>query len=248
MQLTIHFHAPGPVAIPVHYGNLLQGLIYHQMQNPVLRTYLHEHGFALEKRRFKLFTFSRLMGQAVRFDPESKRLFFTPPLKLVICSPIPFILQEMGTGFLRQGQVRLGDVRLDVKEMSAVSPQVQTPAVQVRMLSPMVVYSTMESENGRPYTYYYAPFEPRFAGLIAANLAKKHLLIYGRPAALESFRILPAALAENDLKITRYKDIIVKGWMGNYRLQGDPQLLQVALDAGLGSKNSQGYGCCSLVR
>jgi len=33
MQLTIHFHAPGPVAIPVHYGTLLQGLIYRQMQN-----------------------------------------------------------------------------------------------------------------------------------------------------------------------------------------------------------------------
>lgn len=25
MQLTIHFHATGPVAVPVHYGALLQG-------------------------------------------------------------------------------------------------------------------------------------------------------------------------------------------------------------------------------
>ncbi|MDQ0285544.1 CRISPR-associated endoribonuclease Cas6 [Desulfofundulus luciae] len=247
MQLTIYFHAPGPVAIPVHYGTLLQGLIYHQMQNPVLRTYLHEQGFVLEKRRFKLFTFSRLMGRAVRYDRDSGRLIYTPPLKLVICSPIPFILQELGTGFLRQGQVRLGDVRLEVKEMSAASPRVQTQPVRVRMLSPVVVYSTMESQDGRSYTYYYAPFEPRFTELVGANLVKKHLLIHGRPAPLDGFSILPAALEERDLKITRYKDIIIKGWMGDYLLQGDPHLLQVALDAGLGAKNSQGYGCCMLL-
>ncbi|MFZ5898199.1 MAG: CRISPR-associated endoribonuclease Cas6, partial [Bacillota bacterium] len=64
MQLTIHFSAPGPVALPVQYGRLLQGLVYRQMENPVLRSYLHEQGFALGKRRFKLFTFSRLTGRA----------------------------------------------------------------------------------------------------------------------------------------------------------------------------------------
>jgi len=247
MQLTIHFHAPGPVAVPVHYGTLLQGLIYHQMQNPALRSYLHEHGFVLEKRRFKLFTFSRLMGRAVRYDRDSGRLIYTPPLKLVICSPIPFILQELGTGFLRQGRIRLGEVQLEVQEMSGASPRVQTKTVRVRMLSPVVVYSTMETGDGRPYTYYYTPFEPRFAGLIGANLAKKHLLIHGRPASPEGFSIEPTVVAEKDLKITRYKDFIIKGWMGDYLLKGDAELLQVALDAGLGAKNSQGYGCCMLL-
>jgi len=187
------------------------------------------------------------MGRAVKYDRGSGCLLYTPPLKLVVCSPIPFILQELGTGFLRQGQVHLGDVRLEVKEMSAASHRVQTQPLRVRMLSPVVVYSTMKPENGRAYTYYYAPFEPRFAELIAANLAKKHLIIYGCPALPMDFRILPAALEERDLKITRYKDIIIKGWMGDYLLQGDPQLLQVALDTGLGAKNSQGYGCCAPV-
>jgi CRISPR-associated endoribonuclease Cas6 len=32
--------------------------------------------------------------------------------------------------------------------------------------------------------------------------------------------------------------------MGTYELQGDPALLQIALTAGLGAKNPQGYGCC----
>ncbi|ACA60313.1 CRISPR-associated endoribonuclease Cas6 [Candidatus Desulforudis audaxviator] len=247
MQLTIFFSAPGPVAIPVQYGHLLQGLIYRRMDNPVLRSYLHEHGFALEKRRFKLFTFSRLMGQAVTYDQAAGRLVLTPPLRLVICSPIPFILQELGTGFLRQGRVRLGDAHLEVKKMATAAPWVTRETLQVRMLSPLVVYSTLSGVDGRNYTYYYSPFEPRFTELVASNLAKKHFLVYGQPARAEGFAIRPVRVEDRDLKVTYYKDTVIKGWMGEYELSGDLELLQLALDAGLGSKNSQGYGCCNLV-
>ena len=245
MQLTIFFSAPGQLALPVHYGHLLQGLIYRQMENPVLRSYLHDQGFAIEKRRFKLFTFSRLMGRAARYDQASGRLLLTPPLRLVICSPIPFILQELGTGFLRQGQVRLGETHLEVKEMATAAPRVTRETLQVRMLSPLVVYSTLGGADGRSYTYYYSPFEPRFTELVANNLAKKHLLVHGRPAQPDGFTIRPVRVRERDLKVTNYKGTVIKGWMGEYELSGDPELLQLALDAGLGAKNSQGYGCCT---
>jgi len=248
VQLTIFFSVPRPVALPVQYGPLLQGLVYRQMENPVLRSYLHEQGFALGKRRFKLFTFSRLTGRAVSYDRVSGRLVLTPPLRLVVCSPIPFILQELGTGFLRQGRVRLGDVFLEVKEMATAAPRATGQAIRVRMLSPLVTYSTLSGTDGRSYTYYYSPFEPRFEELVGANLAKKHLLIHGRPAPGDGFGIRPVRVEDRDLKITRYKETVIKGWMGEYELRGDPGFLQVALDAGLGAKNSQGYGCCELVR
>lgn len=244
MQLTVFFTAPGSVSIPVQYGHLLQGLIYRQMDNPALRSYLHEHGFALGKRRFKLFTFSRLLGHKVRYDRATGRLVLTPPLRLVICSPIPFILRELGTGFLRQGEIRLGEACLEVKEMATAAPRATQEILRVHMLSPLVVYSTLSGGDGRNYTYYYSPFEPRFTELVANNLAKKHLLIYGRPARVDGFTIRPARVEDRDLKVSYYKETVVKGWMGEYELRGDPDLLQVALDAGLGSKNSQGYGCC----
>jgi CRISPR-associated endoribonuclease Cas6 len=52
---------------------------------------------------------------------------------------------------------------------------------------------------------------------------------------------------DRDQKVTYYKKTVIKGWMGDYELSGDPALLQIALDAGLGAKNSQGYGCCELL-
>jgi CRISPR-associated endoribonuclease Cas6 len=247
MQLTIFFTVPGPVAVPVQYGHLLQGLIYSQMENPVLRSYLHEHGFAFEKRRFKLFTFSRLMGQVLRYNEATGQLILTPPLRLVVCSPIPFILQELGTGFLRQGRVRLGKAYLEVKEMATAAPRVMRDTVRVRMVSPLVTYSTFSGADGRSFTYYYTPFEPRFSDLVCANLAKKYFIIHGRSSQTEGFSIRPVRVEDRDHKVTRYKDTIVKGWMGDYELSGDPELLQVALDAGMGAKNSQGYGCCTLL-
>ena len=34
----------------------------------------------------------------------------------------------------------------------------------------------------------------------------------------------------------------VKGWSGRFRLEGPQEILQVALDCGLGAKNSGGWG------
>jgi CRISPR-associated endoribonuclease Cas6 len=246
MQLTLILHSNGPAHIQVQYNNLVQGLIYNSMENPLLRKYLHEHGFPFEKRRFKLFTFSRLMGQKARYDQKKGQLILTPPLHLVICSPIPFILQELGTGFLRQGRVRLGRTQLEVSQIDIADPRVDGEKVKVRMLSPLTVYSTLPSTGGRSYTYYYSPFEPRFGELVQANLTKKYKLIHGGPPPEKHFAIEPLAVTEKDHKVTYYKNFVIKGWMGDYELQGDPALLQVALNAGLGAKNSQGYGCCTL--
>lgn len=248
MQLTLNFDAHAPVELPVHYGHLVQGMLYHGMDNPLLSRYLHEQGFQFEKRTFKLFTFSRLMGQKVHFNHTKKRLLLSPPLRLVVCSPIPFILQELGTGLLRQGKVRIGQTWLNVKEIATTQPHVETDRIQVRMLSPMAVYSTLPTADGRKYTYYYSPFEPKFNQIAGANLLKKHLLVHGEPPLSELFTIRPLQVTEKDHKITRYKGFIVKGWMGTYELQGDPNLLEIALTTGLGAKNSQGYGCCELLQ
>ncbi|MGI5875572.1 MAG: CRISPR-associated endoribonuclease Cas6 [Dethiobacteria bacterium] len=248
MQLTLFFHSNGPVYIPVQYNHLVQGLIYHSMENPLLRKYLHEHGFMFEKRSFKLFTFSRLMGKETYFNKEKGWLKLIPPLSLIICSPVPFILQELGTGLLRRGQARIGPTQLEIDRIDVAEIHISKDKVQVHMLSPLTVYSTLPSSEGRRYTYYYSPFEPRFGELTRENLIKKYKLIHGSPPPNDEFAIEPLAVEEKDHKVTRYKNFIIKGWMGDYELRGDPALLQVALSAGLGAKNSQGYGCCRLVQ
>jgi len=47
--------------------------------------------------------------------------------------------------------------------------------------------------------------------------------------------------------IRKFKGTVVKGWHCVLGLEGPRDLLQLALDAGLGSKNSQGWGCVDLL-
>lgn len=246
MRLTVTFNAAGDFILPVEYNHLLQAALYHQIEQPALRSFLHEQGFELGRRKFKLFTFSRLHGR-LRVDSVGQKMIFSPPVKFTVCSPISFVIQEMGNGFLKQGRIRLGDAVLEVERVEVIDTVVREREILVQMLSPVVVYSTLERSAGR-YTYYYSPFEPRFCELVLANLAKKYLLIFGRPGDTRDFSIAPAGVKEKDFKVVKYKGTVIKGWMGTYRLRGDPQLLEVALNAGLGSKNSQGFGCCEYSR
>jgi CRISPR-associated endoribonuclease Cas6 len=224
------------------HNHIIQAVFYQLIEQPALRAFLHHQGFQLGGRSFKLFTFSRLEG-TFQISQEKKEIIYTPPLRLAFCSPFQMLVQEIGNGLLRQGVIRLGHATLTVKQVETFDPKVREPSLLVRMESPLVAYSTLNRE-GKPYTYYYSPFEPRFCELVRNNLIKKHLIVYGHDPEQKDFSITPHRLSPSDHKIMHFKDTVVKGWMGVFRLEGDPQLLELALHAGLGSKNSEGFGCC----
>ncbi len=50
------------LVLPIHYNELIQAFIYRNLSED-LATFLHNKGFSLSegKRKFKLFTFSRLL-------------------------------------------------------------------------------------------------------------------------------------------------------------------------------------------
>ncbi|MDW8006824.1 MAG: CRISPR-associated endoribonuclease Cas6, partial [Thermomicrobium sp.] len=43
-------------------------------------------------------------------------------------------------------------------------------------------------------------------------------------------------------RLERYKGTWIEGWVGRFVLEGPPDYLRLALEAGLGAKNSQGFG------
>jgi len=49
-------------------------------------------------------------------------------------------------------------------------------------------------------------------------------------------------------KLVIYKGFIIKGWMGKFRLRGNPELIKFSYEAGLGAKNSQGFGMWEILK
>lgn len=59
---------------------------------------------------------------------------------------------------------------------------------------------------------------------------------------LEGVHIRPLKVSKRDLRIMKYRDTVIKAWNRIYKLDLPEPFFLLAYDAGLGSKNPQGFG------
>lgn len=243
MRLEITLQAEKAIELPLHYNYIVQSFIYANLPSK-LADKLHSEGFPYEKRSFRLFTFSRIIAKAQR---DGDKLIFPSPLTLIVSSPYLDFLEGLVETLvrLRTFQLAKNEIYLDWIAVK-FTPQVREEET-IRMLSPMTVYSTLLTPTGGRKTYYYNPKEEEFSRLIRDNLIKKYKVIYGEYTGSEEFAIEPIRVRREDEKIINYKGTWIKGWMGIYKIRGDPQLIRLGWDAGLGAKNSQGFGCFEIL-
>ncbi|HBT04293.1 MAG TPA: CRISPR-associated endoribonuclease Cas6, partial [Thermodesulfobacterium commune] len=83
--------------LPFHYNEIIQGLIYRLLDKAIAEK-LHDEGFILGKRKFKLFTFSRLFG---RFKREGENLKFFSPFKFYLSSPYNEMVESLVLNLLK---------------------------------------------------------------------------------------------------------------------------------------------------
>jgi CRISPR-associated endoribonuclease Cas6 len=245
MRLNISLNASKEnLRLPMHYNQLVQAAIYANLGSE-LAGFLHSQGFIHGQRSFKLFTFSRLMGE-YRLDKARNEIIFFKEVKIVVSSPLLQFCTSLLNCLLTNGSIRLGDESAEITGISVDTPKVETEEIEVRCLSPVVVYSTFLKPEGGKYTCYFQPGEGEFARLLESNLHKKYEVFYQRTAPDGEFKV--KALGRSRLNLIMYKETPVKGYSCRLKLSGHPDLLQMGLDAGLGSKGSQGFGCVEVIR
>jgi len=236
---------------PLYYNHELQSFIYRHI-SPELADFLHKEGYPLGKRKFKLFTFSRLLGK-YHINSREEKIIFSGSISFYLSSPQEKFIQQFAETLLKSPQVALSRSRNSFVISSVeVFPQPHIQGgVTIRMLSPVTIYSTLFSASGKKKTYYYSPFEKEFSQLIRANILKKYQALYGTPYDEKPnrphFQISPQKISQNSEKKIKYipssgSYTLIKAWLGTYRIRGDPKLISLAYDSGLGSKNSQGFG------
>jgi len=241
MRLTLEFNAEKAIALPIQYNYHVQSFLYRHI-SPELAEFLHNHGFAYEKRKFKMFTFSRIKG---KYRTTKDKITFFSPVYLTISSPVDRFISELGNTLLQDDNLNLVKNRVHVTSMRVHPEPKISDNVEIRMLSPVVTYSTLVTKDGKKKTYYYSPYEEEFAELIDKNLRKKYEALYKKKPRARKLKIYPVGRSKE--RIVKYRDTIIKGWMGNFILNGNRKLLKLAYYAGLGGKNSQGFGMFEVV-
>ncbi len=210
-----------------------------------LASFLHEKGFARGKRTFKMFTFSRLLGN-YSLNKGEGNIAFKDIISLIISSPYDEFCNSLATSILIKKSIRLGSTELEVVESIMKKEIVDNDSIKVKTMSPIVTYSTFLRPDGRKYTCYFQPGEADYNTLILNNLKNKYKAFYNKDAPCGNFQI--KCLHQPKMSVMSYKQTIIKGYSGDFLLSGPIPLLQIAVDSGLGSKNSQGFGCVELIK
>ena len=240
----------GILRLPVHYHHLIQGMIYSGLDK-ALAQWLHGEGFRHGKRHFKLFTFSRLLSRKRSFDPLTRFIEFHGRVTLKIGAMDSQVLESLVLHLVREPEVILNETLCRLLSVEVeIPPQVQGP-VRVRALSPITVYSTLFTAEGKKKVYYYCPWEEDFSQKVLENLRRKAQAYYGKGEGLPSLDgsyIKPLKVSKRNEAIVNFKGTWVKGWMGLYELSLPEPFFTLAYNAGLGSKNSQGFGMVEVVR
>lgn len=234
-----------PITLPIHYNYLIQSAIYATLDN-TFAEFLHYIGFDGGGRRFKLFTFSRLAGEYI-FNSETGEITFTSPVKLVVSSPVDKFCESLMNGILAKDSLRIGKNNLRIQSVRAERPLLvdeknenSKKQVHVKTLSPVVAYSTMLRPEGIKYTCFFQPGESEFSRLVNENLRKKYQALYGAVSPEGEVEI--KSLRQPKLQIIKYKNFVIKSYSGTFAMSGPAPLIQLAVDAGLGAKNSMGFG------
>ena len=245
MRITIELTSDqNRICLPFRYPEFVQAMIYRSL-TPQHAEKLHNEGFLHGKRPFKLFTFSRILGKRVKGkNVPAGMICFSPPVKLHIASPVSWLLPEMADHLLRVGEISLGSEKLLVKSIMVCQRPAFQPPLRIRMLSPVTIYSTLTTSDGRKKTYFYHPTEKEFSALLSENARKKHQLLY-HTSRDGAFQLVPISRPRENPVI--FKGTFIRAWSGVFEMDGDVELIQVTYDCGLGAKNSQGFGMWEVV-
>lgn len=259
MQLHLKFTGKG-IVVPIAYQHLVQGMLYEGLRgDPVYRHFLHETGFQVEDRAFRHYVFGQLRGY-YDYDRDAKELSFPEGVSLEIRSTEGRFIQCLLEG-LRRGSVhRLGQNKLTVADIRLTDRHVTKGEIRLIMDSPITVHRTRDDRS----TVFPDPFDPEFNRLLRVNAARKWISLYNTDPP-GSLGIAPLAVSEQDKIVTTFKcfassteserdgkvkkkkDFDVTGWRGRYLLWGEPQMLDMLYQTGLGNRNAQGFGLFNLI-
>lgn len=248
MRLTVQLKAiNNQLILPLNYQEALQGLLYHSMNDSAFTAFLHNEGFQKGKRTFKLFTFSRLFGKHV-IDRKLKTITYTDTVTWHIGSVLPEVVQKLGTFLLlNSGDLELNHQAIQIEGIDVDDLVIDKHSYVIEMLSPITVYSTFEQKDGRKKTNFFSPSDEVFPIMVENNFYNKYEAYFGKKPC-DPFELVPLDIKPQYKVVTSYKGFLLTAWQGRFQLTSSPEQIRFAYGAGLGSKNSQGFGMFRMLK
>ncbi len=240
MQVKVEANLDEALVLPLGYHHILQSIVYRNlMDSPEYSSYLHNEGYENGKRQFKMFTFGPLRGKYLIRDKE---ISFLDKVQFEVRSPEVMMVRTLEDSIRRRG-LFFGERHLASVHTTLADETVERNQIQIRMQSPVTVRMTDPISKK---THFYYPGEPEFFFMICENFKRKYKAYYGVEPKSE-IAISPIKVSDRDKYVTRYKNFMISGWLGEYKLEGERKYLDFLYQTGLGEKNAQGFGMFDVI-
>jgi len=246
MRLKISLISDKEVVLPKEFNYLTQALVYHLIDK-IPAKWLHDGGFKIDKRSFKLFTFSSIIEKG-RYQSSKELFIFPHMISFYVSSPVSWILEQVAKNTVFSEKLQFGENLMNISSVEVVRDEdIEANRIRINALTPIETHSTLLKGDGGKKTYYYSPTESEYSALINENLRKKWSAYY-REECPYHIKTEPVQMKYCRERIRSFKGTVIKGWTGHFWLEGEPEFLQFALATGLGSRNSGGFGFIEVVK
>jgi CRISPR-associated endoribonuclease Cas6 len=247
MRVKLTLLASRRASLPLNYNHAVASLIYETigLASADFAARLHDEGFSADGRRFKLFTFSRLVTRRSSVK-EGHILLEDPVITLQISSPVAEFIEHLVTGLFQSETFNIAGARFTLQQAETLPLPVFTERMSFRALSP-ITESVRDEQGG----VRFLSTEDDWSEVIGRNLLRKHQALHGyAPQDTRPLRWTWDGAYLDEAKrrgrrasaLVDIRGIKVRGWLAPFTVEGSPELIEIGYEAGFGSRNSMGFG------
>ena len=257
--------------VSLNYAYYLSAAIYRWIEasSPEYAKFLHDEGFHVNGslKRFKHFCFSRLNVPNRRIT-DGRLQILSPTVDWYIGMPIEQSLQHLVVGMFekREFYIEREENTFVIEQVETLPDPAWKSVMKFRMLSPLTV-SVPEEKNaclsgrqGKLIPHYLKADDPRLCDALRSNILNKYRALYCRSSSLLDLQADTTFYCTLDekfiasrggpekisklitIKQGREDETKVRGFMCPLTIEGNPALIALAYESGLGEKNSLGFG------
>lgn len=241
--------------IPINYQYPLQAAIYKTLSHSdeAFSAWLHDNGYQIDGKRFKLFTFSNLIVPQYGINKERERLIVKSDIVILYLSFLPEqSTQQFIQGMFANQTLEIADyisgAQFIIREIQVMKPlEGYQPLLTFNTLSPICV--SMHNEHGK--MDYLRPDHSKYEEALLSGLLSRYKAINGSEYEGEIYCHLNV-LSEPKSALVRIKagtqnETRVRGYRYKFQIALPEPLMQIAWESGLGEKGSMGFGMIEKV-
>ncbi len=236
MRLKVVFESTVNSKLSFDYQYRLTGLVYHLLAigNDDLAAKYHT------SNSFKPFSFSWLHGEHKILDDG---IIFKGSIEWFITSPSEEFIKAILVGLISSKNIKIENANFKLVDVKILDEPLFERKMTFKTLSPVLVRGFKKGKKNPHYDL--SPTESQFYINLQKNLIKKYLSIFGSEPEDKTFNVLE--IINPIQKRIKIKNEFYRGWMMRFKVEGNPELLKLAYQVGLGEKNPMGFGMLMVV-